>query len=229
MSADTNPYISTRSRIHNHRFLLVFVAAISFVFIVLFISVEHSAENCDLLTIHHECDISGWLALIVGDVVCGMVLALLFHYISMHSNKKIDEARFQINQIIIEQKKLRDRRETYVIQALKNHFSSLLLCIGIINRFANSDNEKQRQIADAKTHDLVQILQKGQAVLGVSIDVLDPMLVENIEKLFTSIEKAVITGKSNGGTDIDLVEIKTTIKNLTANLDDYEHSHNIIK
>ena len=84
----------------------------------------------------------------------GVTLAFVFHYLVSDSNKKIEAAVLKTDQILSEIKRIRDRRETYVIQALKNHFSSLLLCIGMINKFLDSGDEKKRAIVETKLNDL---------------------------------------------------------------------------
>lgn len=189
---------------------------------------DHEDDKCDIFELHHECDLSGWITLIYGDLLIGITLALVFHYLVSDSNKKIEAAALKTDQILSEIKRIRDRRATYVIQALKNHFGSLLLCIGMINNFMDSDDEKKKSIAEAKMKDLDRILQKGQSVLDLSIDVLDPMIIEKIDKLFTSIADDASMG-SGGGKISDFDQIKIKIKEITAKLDEYEHYAKILK
>lgn len=195
---------------------------------VLYYIQDHDSDDCDIFDLRHNCDLSGWITLIYGDLLIGVTLALVFHYLVSGSNKKIEAATLKTDQIITEMKRLRDRRETYVIQALKNHFSSLLLCIGMINNFMDSQDEKRRRIADEKRTDLERILRKAQAVLDLSIDVLDPMTIEKIDKLFTLMgDSMAAESKDMKIQNVD--GIKAAIKEITVKLDEYEHSGNVLK
>ena len=186
---------------------------------------DHGDESCDIFELHHECDLSGWITLIYGDLLIGITLALVFHYMVSDSNKKIAAAALKTDKVLSEMRRVHDRRKAYVIQALKNHFSSLLLCVGMINRFINSDDEKKKNIAESKKQDLNKILQKSQMVLDLSIDVLDPMLVEKIQKIFTVIEDSM--EESDKGMIVNADQAKTLVKEVTEKLD--EESKNIDK
>lgn len=201
---------------------------IVFVTIIIYAIQDHGDDKCDIFELHHECDLSGWITLIYGDLLIGITLALVFHYLVSDSNKKIEAAAIKTDQILSEIKRIRDRRATYVIQALKNQFGSLLLCIGMINNFLDSDDEKKKAIGEAKRRDLDRILQKGQSVLDLSIDVLDPMIIEQIEKVFTSITDSTPID-SEGDKIQDFDKIKNKIKEITAKLNEYEHSAKILK
>ena len=227
-AGEASPRITPRLVVVRYKLAIMFGFGVCVAFAMFFTFTDHEGD-CHTFSFHFGCDLSGWTTLMIGDVMLGIVLALVFHYLSQHSNRKIDAATSRIDQIIMEQQRIRDKRETYVIQALKNDFSALLLCIGIINMFAGSDDPKKREIADTKVHDLAQILHKGQSVLAISIDVLDPMLVESIENLFASIESALISEHSKDHSSLDLAKTKSTIKELTTKLDHYEHSGAVLK
>ena len=208
-------------------FYIILIPLTISLIVTLFLGHHVDDDTCDLYDLHHHCDLSGWLGLLYGDVFVGLVLALVFHVLVSASNKKINDATLKIDQIITEQQMLRDRRQTYVIQSLKNHFNSLLLCIGMINNFMDSDNETQQMIAKSKKVDLEQILRKGQATINLSIDVLDPMLIQQIDKLFSTITNMSVESKDGKIGKAD--DIKTMIKTITAKLDEYEHSSQILK
>ena len=211
-----------------HKGLYIVVVFIILVTVSIYTIQDHGDEECGVFELHYECDLSGWVTLIYGDLVIGVTLAFVFHYLVSDSNKKIEAAVLKTDQILSEIKRIRDRRETYVIQALKNHFSSLLLCIGMINKFLDSGDEKKRAIVETKLNDLDRILQKGQSVLDLSIDVLDPMIIEKIDKLFTSITDDMSMDLEDSKIS-DFDQIKVKIKEITAKLDGYEHSAKILK
>ena len=188
---------------------------------------DHSDQDCHIFELSRECDLSSWLGLILGDIMIGVSLALVFHFLISKNNLKIAAATLKVDAILSEQKKIRDRRESYVIQALKNQFASLLLCMGIINNFSDSTDEKKRTLAAAKRRDMDKILTKGYSVLGLSIDVLDPMLIGQIESIFTQVSDSMEEHPDGKLANSD--DIKAQIKNLTARLDEYEHAGKILK
>ena len=88
-----------------------------------------TTEGCGLFDLSFDCDLSGWMKLVMGDLAIGAVLALLLHYLSHRSNVKIEanakiarENSKAIQRIIVAQEESRDRRKIYVVQTLKNHF-----------------------------------------------------------------------------------------------------------
>ena len=211
-----------------YRLSLTILAIVGVMAGILSLVQNHDDDECGLLDLHHECDLSGWLSLILGDLLIGVSLALVFHFLISHSNMKIENVTTKVGKIISEQQNTRNRRSTYVIQALKNHFSSILLCMGIINTFSSSDDEKKRDLAVSKRRDMERILDKGHATLGLSIDVLDPMLVEQIDRIFTSVADGM-SADSGDGRIPEADKIKAMIKDVTARLNEYEHSANILK
>ena len=211
-----------------HKGIFMTVALILSLTMGILLLVEHDGGDCHVFELHYECDLSGWITLVYGDLLIGATLAVVFYYLTSHSNKKIEKATLKSDQILSEIKRVHDRREAYVIQALKNNFNSLLWCIEIINRFSNSDNEQKKVMGVTKTKDLDRILQKGQSILDLSIDVLDPMVIEKIDKLFTSITSGMLDDSKDGKIS-DLGKIKSSIKEITAKLDEYENSDKILK
>jgi hypothetical protein len=136
------------------------------------------SEGCEMFDLRLECDLSGWMKLILGDLAIGAALALFLHYLSHRSNVKIEEnSRIgrenskQIEKIIVAQEDSRHRRKIYVIQTLKNHLSSILLCIGFVNKF----------------------LDVSRVTLSLAIDIFDPLLIDQIEKFLDGMDRMDLT------------------------------------
>lgn len=211
-----------------HRGVLIVGALIASLTLGIIVLPEHDGDDCHVFELHYECDLSGWINLIYGDLLIGIALAVVFYYLTSGSNRRIEKATLKSDQILSEIKRVHDRREAYVIQALKNNFSSLLWCIEIINRFSDSDDERKKAMGESKTKDLDRILQKGQSILDLSIDVLDPMVIEKIDKLFASITDGTLDYPKDGKIS-DFDKIKSNIKEITAKLDEHENSGKVLK
>lgn len=75
-----------------------------------------TTPGCAIFDVSPECDLSGWMHLLLGDALTGGLLGVLFHYLSHKTNSKI-------NHIINESERLRKKRKNYSIQQLKISFN----------------------------------------------------------------------------------------------------------
>ncbi len=189
-----------------------------------------SSEGCNMFEITFDCDLSGWMKLILGDIAIAATLAIFLHYLVHRSNTKIEENSnaiksnsVAIQKIITEQEGIRKRRKIYVIQSLKNHFSSLLLCVGIVNKFPDVSSNTLVE----RSKELESISQRIQNTLNLSIDVLDPMFVEQIEKFLTTVEQIAHNIQENKSWNYD--SIKDNIAQMTKRLNKYSDTDDIIK
>lgn len=220
----------------------------SLIFLILFFSstfLVHYAygatsEDCGLFELRSGCDLSGWMKLIMGDLAIGAVLAILLHHLSHRSNVKIEENTAiakenskNIQKIIVAQEESRNRRKIYVVQTLKNHFSSILLCIGIINKFmmeSNVHDTTSTNLLELKQKDseLKNLVYRSRSTLDLSIDLFDPLFIDQIEKFFTSIDQLdLLNIKTNRFPNYD--EIKEKIFQLTKRLNDSLESDVVLK
>ncbi len=195
-------------------------------------------EECNLLHLSVHCDLSGWMTLILGDVMISAALAVFLHYLAYHSTIKIEqnikatkENNVAIQKILSEQQETRTRRQIYVVQSFKNHLGSLLLCVGIINRFSGgmiSDKDSPKDTPSKgtdKRRELESILHRIQNTLSLSIDVIDPMLIEQIEQFLITIEQKVLNSKD----PLDYDGIKGNIMKLTKRLNEYASADEVLK
>lgn len=174
------------------------ILAVVFVFDTLFVGLSFASsmpEECDMFSISLGCDLSGWLHLILGDIGIAASLALLLHLLTHRTNTKIEQNSkatktnsTNIQKIIADQEKIRKRRKIYVINSLKNHLNSLLLCVGLMSRFPDHTVSTLKETES--------ILYGMQNSLNLSIDVLDPMLVNQIEKFLKTNQMNFLQEKS---------------------------------
>lgn len=197
-----------------------------------------TSEGCDMFDLSFECDLSGWMKLVMGDLAIGAVLALLLHYLSHRSNVKIEENTKiakensrDIQKIIFAQEESRNRRKIYVVQTLKNHFSSILLSIGIMNRiFMESKVKEGGDLADIKQKELElkNIIHRSRATLDLSIDIFDPLFIDQIEKFFVGLDQIDLSNnKTNEFPNYE--EIKDNISKITKRLNKLIESDVVLK
>jgi len=217
-------------------------------FVVLFFTSTlsfHSAyatttEGCELFDLSFECDLSGWMKLVMGDLAIGAVLALLLHYLSHRSNVKIEENTKiakensrAIQKIIVAQEESRNRRKIYVVQTLKNHFSSILLSIGLLNKILidsvhqEIDNEKLSNLKQ-KQQELKNLVYRSRDTLALSIDIFDPLLIDQIEKFFVKLDQVDLL-KSQLKEFPNYEEFKEKIVHITQRLDESVETDTVLK
>jgi len=201
-----------------------------------------SPEECNMFEITFGCDLSGWMKLILGDIAIAASLALLLHYLAHRSNVKIEQNskaiknnNVSIQKILTDQQDMKNRRQTYVIQSFKNQFSSLLLCIGIIHKFQDkfiSDKDVNQNNFEPKImhggKEIESILQRSRNTLNLSIDVIDPMLIDQIEQFTLLVEQKLLHDLQNKKS-FDYEYFKNNIIQLTKRLNAYSNSDSVLK
>lgn len=172
--------------------LLLFAAFFSSTFAV------HSAyaltPGCGIFDISPDCDLSGWYSLIIGDVVIGILLSILFHRLASRNQRTLEA-------IIDKEEKLRLQRRDYAVHQLKGLLNTLLFTIGGIHRTnevynknieTESKIEKRRflknevlsEIRSEESY-LDRIVQSIRNNMISANDVLDPKVVLQIDGLVT--------------------------------------------
>ncbi len=179
--------------------LLVFAVFFSSIFFV------HSAfgaatPGCGFFDLAPECDLSGWLHLLMGDIVIGSIvgglLALLFHRLALRTQKKLET-------IIESQENMRLRRKDYAAQHLKNLFNTLLFTIGVTNKSTSNFNlalatethkdERQylreKMLAELRADEVQmgRVLQLIRNTIIASNDILEPDVIDQIDGVCTFI------------------------------------------
>ena len=159
-----------------------------------------TTPGCGMFDISPECDLSGWLHLLLGDALTGGILGILFHYLSHKTNTKIEH-------IINEAEQLRKRRKQYSIQQLKTSFNGLLFALGSVQKSvqhynAQLNNVKSNEIEiqkilmtkdiDIEKVKLEHNLQRIQNIIIATNDVLEPDVTNQINAVVTFIGEITI-------------------------------------
>jgi len=190
--------------------LLVFAVFFSSIFFV------HSAfgaatPGCGFFDLAPECDLSGWLHLLMGDILIGSIvgglLALLFHRLALRTQKKLET-------IIESQESMRLRRKDYAAQHLKNLFNTLLFTIGVINKSTSNFNQtlasetrrderqylREKMLAELRSDEVQmgRVLQLIRNTIIASNDILEPNIIDQIDGVCTFIGELSATEQRDG-------------------------------
>ena len=180
--------------------LLLFSLFVSSTFLI------HSAfgavsEGCGLFDVKLECDLSGWMKLFLGDVAVGAALALFLHILAHRTSLKLEANGAEIQKILNAQEAVRKARRDYAVQNLKNHLTTLLFVLGIINRLTINYNSAtdQKSLVYTKIRGeeerMARILQNARNTIVYSSDTFDPTLVNQLDGVCTFIGQASVIEK----------------------------------
>ncbi len=185
-------------------FFSIFVASTFFIHTA-FAAVS---EGCGLWDVNPECDLSGWMKLFMGDIGVGAVLAVFLHVLAHRSNVKLEANALalkknseSIHEIIESQEAVRKARRDYAVQNVKNHLTTILFVIGIINRLTINYNSatEQKSVIYSKIKGeedrMARIIQNVRNTIVYSSDTLDPTLVNQLDGLCTFVSQSGITEK----------------------------------
>jgi len=159
------------------------------------------SEGCGLWDVKPECDLSGWMKLLMGDIGVGAALALFLHILSHRTSIKLEANGKEIQKILNTQAAVRKSRRDYAVQNLKNHFTTLLFVIGIINRLIINYNSAtdQKSIVYTKIRGeedrMARIIQNARNTIVYSSDTLDPTLVIQLDGVCTFVGQSAVIEK----------------------------------
>lgn len=214
----TSPIVNTMSSkiyVVSILFFSVFVSSTFFI---------HNAfgavsEGCGLWDVNLDCDLSGWMKLFMGDIGVGAILAVLLHFLAHRTTKKLEENSIElkknsdnIHQIIESQDNIRKSRRDYAIQNIKNHMTTLLFVVGIVNRLTMNYNAATEQksvvYTKIKTEEerMARIIQNVRNTITYSSDTLDPTVVNQLDGLCTFLNQIGIT-ETNGNLEFPKYEM----------------------
>ena len=200
--------------------IIVFMLFIFATFLVNSASASARSPECGIFEIKPGCDLSGWMKFIMGDILIGIFLALLLHHFSRRNSEKLQK-------IIVAGEKMKNTRRDYAIQSLKNHLTTVLFIMGIINRmilgYNKEASEKSRIYTSLKGEEarLNRIMQTARNTIVYSSDTLDPTLVDQLDGILTFISQLSIA-EIDGKLDLPKYEqSKAKILDITKKLQDY--------
>ncbi len=164
------------------------------------------SEGCEIFEIKAGCDLSGWMKVIFGAAIGGGLAILLYtlshrtklrlernHEQLKENSEKIKENSVAIQKILDAEEYLRNRRRDYLLASTKSSSNAILLRLGMMNRIVlnkeNIDTDDQYRRLELEEKAISEIIEKVRHTTSLAVDVLDPMLVTQIENLFTYIEQ----------------------------------------
>jgi len=156
----------------------------------------------------HNGDLSSWTHAIVTSAI-GIYVSIVVMTYSMYYEKVASALAQETKEIALQQKKilqdqefLRQRRQKYAIYEIKNHFTTLLFTLGLINRLViemnkNDEKEKIRSNIDENLKNATHVIETIRNALSFSNDVIDPTIIDEINAACKLIQEANL--KEEGG------------------------------
>ena len=187
------PLVNYRKKI-NLLLLLFFSVVVTYSFSTNVVYGGGVAEGCSMYEISSECDLSGWMHLVLDSAQAG-ALALFLHFLAHRQTKKLEL-------IITNQENKRTKKEKFANETLKNHFTVLLFVISLLNRSINehNDNPEEREKKKSSISDganrLENIKINIQYTALTCSDVLAPEALTEIQQIQRLIENPI---KSENG------------------------------
>ena len=118
-------------------------------------------------------------------------------------------------------------------QSFKNQFAALLLCLGVISRLqggsAGSDRAPAapRRVMESRRRDLEHILFQLQNTITISVAVVDPLLLTQMEHFLTAVEQSLERIQSKK--PLDYEGMKTSITHLVKRLNEDQEFDGVLK
>lgn len=176
-------------------------------------------EGCGLWDFTLECDLSGWMKLLMGDIAIGAFLAILLHYFAQKNGKKLEL-------IIKDQEMRRRRRRIFSIESLKNNFTTLVLIYSVIdtlmsqyNQIENNKDDKRKQIS-RNEEKLVRVIGLIRDTVLFASDVLEPEIVNEVNELCKLASDTIPIDEKGKLILPNYVRLKSWIFDLSNNLGD---------
>ncbi len=148
------------------------------------------------------------MKLLMGDIGVGAILAVFLHVLAHRTTQKLEKNGEElqknsdnIQKLIEAQENVRKSRRDYAVQNLKNHLTTLLFVIGIVNRLTMNYNKttEQKSVIYSKIKGeedrMVRIIQNARNTIVYSSDTHDPTLVNQLDGLCTFVGQLGISEK----------------------------------
>ena len=131
----------------------------------------------------------------------GAALATFLNVLAHRSKVKLEANRKEIQKILDTQEAVRKARRDYAVQNLKNHLTTLLFVINIINRLTINYNSATDQKSEVyarirgEEERMARILQNARNTIVYSSDTLDPTLVNQLDGVCTFVDQSIVKEK----------------------------------
>jgi len=205
------------------------------------------SEGCGMFEIKAGCDLSIWMALILGEIVVGAFLAIFLHYLEHKSHielekdskqlkensEKLKENSIAIQKILDAQEYSRNRRRDYLLASMKSNSNAILLRLGMMNRIVlnkeNIDTDDQYSRLELEETAIHAIIEKARHTTSLAIDILDPMLATQIDNLFTYIEQLSPSKNKEKLEFSEYDDVKEKIMRLRDRLEEFVTTKEVLK
>ena len=205
------------------------------------------SEGCGMFEIKAGCDLSIWMALILGEIVVGAFLAIFLHYLAHRSHielekdskqlkensEKLKENSIAIQKILDAQEYSRNRRRDYFVASTKSSINAVLLRLGMMNRIVlNKEDigtDDQYRRLELEETAVREVVEKVKHAISLAVDILDPMLVSQIDNLFTYIEQLSPSKNKEKLEFSEYEKSKEKIMHLKERLDEFVTTKEVLK
>lgn len=224
MTSTTN---STRSygQIMN-RVVVIVLRSITMVFLVQSVyfgnqalaSSSNANNECPIFSIKYGCDLSAWFHLIIDGLIAAF-LGVFFHRLAHKQSLKLKK-------IVEEHDAMRKRRREFAIQSLKNHFTTLLFSMPLINKLEAmyaSDTKNRDNIKDQinRNYEIIsRVINDIKNILLFLNDVLEPQIINDVNQLCQTINQGYVKDENKQLRLIDYTETKNKINGLCKTFDE---------
>jgi len=178
---------------------------------------DSSAESDYLTEILTELTHPATLVSYMIDIIIGILLSVLFLYIDARTGRRLEK-------IITSLGTMRERRSKFVIVDLKNHFTTLLFILGILDRCVtkyNKEHEKRDEIKKEISDSLVTLehtLQVIRSTVTLSSDILEPSVADEVMIICQRLEGYKMGEKDDQLTFNEYSDLKKRIFEITERL-----------
>ena len=171
-----------KTKIKKFQKLSVLVLGIFMIFTFSNLAYGSISEQCSMWDVNLECDLSGWMKLLLGDIAIGAFLAILLHYFAQKNSKLLES-------IIKDQESMRTKRRIFSTVSLKNDFTALIFIYSVIDTLINqynkmeSDKDETRKQISRNEEKLVRTIGIIRDTVLFASDVLKPEIVNEVNEL----------------------------------------------
>ena len=191
------------------------------------------AEGCSVLGIASDChaiDNLRYYYLNIALAVCvGVLLFSLGRWDGkrfLRINNETIRAVEDMERIIERQGQMKRRRTAYALRSMTNLLCALLLGAGMASRVSGPKTANDGALLAKSCSELRGVIQKIYHTVEISIDILDPMLLQQVEALASQIEHSAIPDLE-AGKSLDYDRIRDKIKSVVELVD--SHSVDVIR
>jgi hypothetical protein len=179
---------------------------------------SNANDDCPVFSIKYGCDLSSWLHLIIDGLMAAF-LGVFFHQLAHKQGLKLKK-------IVEEHDAMKKRRREFAIQALKNHFTTLMFSMSLINKLESmyaSDTKNRDNIKDQINRNyetISRVINDIKNILLFINDVLEPQIINDVNQLCQTIHQGYVKDEYKQLRLIDYTETKNKINSLCKTFDE---------